>query len=298
MQGGASAEFFKQAQEDEDCFEFKVKLEGDSGTGKSAILSRFARNEFSPEHKASTCLEMTPRVVSPKINGGKYRARMKIWDLPGQQKYLCNEDFPARDAEAIIFVYDTTKKETFNNIEKWFHYENAWLDYEPEQVVRILVGNKSDLRLLREVSTEEAKRFAGEHSMLFFETSALEATHVELLFKTVAGEVLRRAFEQEQQQRPAQQEDESSRLESYKEAIYRFVDHLSVITPTTLDLKRIQRKVVVCESVQAVQERVQEMKDEATYSPAILEKLNRIFDEKNQLISLEKKGLRRTLSGL
>jgi Ras-related protein Rab-11A len=52
-------------------------------------------------------------------------------------------------------------------------------------IVIMLVGNKSDLRHLREVPTEEAKTFAEKHKLSFIETSALDATNVELAFQNI-----------------------------------------------------------------------------------------------------------------
>lgn len=49
----------------------------------------------------------------------------------------------------------------------------------------MLVGNKSDLRHLRAVPTEEAKQFASENNLSFIETSALDASNVELAFQNI-----------------------------------------------------------------------------------------------------------------
>ena len=49
----------------------------------------------------------------------------------------------------------------------------------------MLVGNKSDLRHLRAVPTEEAKQFASDNNLSFIETSALDASNVELAFQNI-----------------------------------------------------------------------------------------------------------------
>jgi len=55
----------------------------------------------------------------------------------------------------------------------------------------MLVGNKSDLRHLRAVPTDEAKQFASENNLSFIETSALDASNVELAFQNILTEIYR-----------------------------------------------------------------------------------------------------------
>ncbi|TPX50233.1 hypothetical protein SeMB42_g02324 [Synchytrium endobioticum] len=55
----------------------------------------------------------------------------------------------------------------------------------------MLVGNKSDLRHLRAVPTDEAKLFATENGLAFMETSALDASNVELAFQKILTEIYR-----------------------------------------------------------------------------------------------------------
>jgi Ras-related protein Rab-11A len=70
---------------------------------------------------------------------------------------------------------------------------NRWLkelrDHADSNIVIMLVGNKSDLRHLRAVPTEEAKQFAAENGLHFIETSALDASNVELAFQKILTEI-------------------------------------------------------------------------------------------------------------
>lgn len=71
---------------------------------------------------------------------------------------------------AELVVYDISKSITFKNVERWLTElrENA-----DKSIVIMLVGNKSDLRHLREVPTEEARAFAEKNKLSFIETSGL-----------------------------------------------------------------------------------------------------------------------------
>lgn len=56
-------------------------------------------------------------------------------------------------------------------------------------VVTILVGNKSDLKDAREVSTAEGKALAEAEGLFFMETSALDSSNVAAAFQTVVKEI-------------------------------------------------------------------------------------------------------------
>lgn len=58
-------------------------------------------------------------------------------------------------------------------------------DHADQNIVIMLVGNKSDLRHLRAVLTEEAKAFAEKNGLSFIETSALDSTNVDLAFQNI-----------------------------------------------------------------------------------------------------------------
>lgn len=85
-----------------------------------------------------------------------------------------------------LLVYDIAKAVTFKNVERWLAElrENA-----APNIVVMLVGNKSDLRHLREVPTEEAAAFAEKHGLSFIETSALDSTNVEAAFQKILTEI-------------------------------------------------------------------------------------------------------------
>ena len=76
-------------------------------------------------------------------------------------------------------MYDISKHGTYENVTRWL---KELRDHADTNIVIMLVGNKSDLRHLRAVPTEEAKEFASQHGLSFIETSALDASNVELAF--------------------------------------------------------------------------------------------------------------------
>ena len=83
-------------------------------------------------------------------------------------------------------MYDISKSITYENVERWL---NELRDHADNTIVIMLVGNKSDLRHLRAVRTEQAAAFAETHGLSFIETSALDSTNVELAFQKILTEI-------------------------------------------------------------------------------------------------------------
>lgn len=93
-----------------------------------------------------------------------------------------------RGAVGALLVYDVTRTSTFENVERWLR---ELRDHTDPNIVVMLIGNKSDLRHLVAVSTEDGKSFAERESLYFMETSALEATNVENAFAEVLTQIYR-----------------------------------------------------------------------------------------------------------
>ncbi|TDH70320.1 hypothetical protein CCR75_002231 [Bremia lactucae] len=169
-------------REDEYDYLFKIVLIGDSGVGKSNLLSRFTRNEFHLESKSTIGVEFATKSI---VAEGK-TIKAQIWDTAGQERYRAITSAYYRGAVGALLVYDITKHGTFENVERWL---KELRDHADAHTVIMLVGNKSDLRHLRAVSTEEAMAFAEKQTLAFIETSALEATGVDTAFQRLLTEI-------------------------------------------------------------------------------------------------------------
>ncbi|XVF23981.1 hypothetical protein REPUB_Repub13aG0086900 [Reevesia pubescens] len=157
---------------------FKIVLIGDSGVGKSNILSRFTRNEFCLESKSTIGVEFATRTL--QVEGKTVKAQ--IWDTAGQERYRAITSAYYRGAVGALLVYDITKRQTFDNVLRWLR---ELRDNADSNIVIMMAGNKFDLNHLRAVSTEDAESLAEKENMAFLETSALEAFNVEKAFQTV-----------------------------------------------------------------------------------------------------------------
>lgn len=165
-------------------FLFKVVLIGDSGVGKSNLLSRFTRNEFSLESKSTIGVEFATKSIQTE---GK-TIKAQIWDTAGQERYRAITSAYYRGAVGALLVYDISKHSSFENVERWL---KELRDHAEANIVVMLVGNKSDLRHLRAVETDEAMAFSEQHNLAFIETSALDSSGVDTAFQKILTEIYR-----------------------------------------------------------------------------------------------------------
>ncbi|XP_047318896.1 ras-related protein Rab11B-like [Impatiens glandulifera] len=161
---------------------FKLVLIGDSGVGKSNLLSRFTRNEFNLESKSTIGVEFATRSI--RVDDKVIKAQ--IWDTAGQERYRAITSAYYRGAVGALLVFDVTRHITFENVERWL---KELRDHTDANIVIMLVGNKADLEHLRAVSTDETKAFAERERTFFMETSALESRNVENAFTEVLTQI-------------------------------------------------------------------------------------------------------------
>jgi small GTP-binding protein len=131
-------------------------LIGDSGVGKSNLLSRFTRNEFNLESKSTIGVEFATRSIqvlygaSPQQSATDCRQvdgktiKAQIWDTAGQERYRAITSAYYRGAVGALLVYDIAKHLTYENVERWLR---ELRDHADANIVIMLVS--SDGRVLR-----------------------------------------------------------------------------------------------------------------------------------------------------
>ncbi|XP_068109627.1 ras-related protein Rab-25 [Hyperolius riggenbachi] len=175
-------------EDDEYNFVFKVVLIGESGVGKTNLLSRFTRNEFNHDSRTTIGVEFSTRTMT--LDGQLVKAQ--IWDTAGLERYRAITSAYYRGAVGALLVYDITKHGSYDSIERWL---KELYDHADASIIVMLVGNKCDLSdEAREVPAEEAKMYADSNGLLFIETSALDSTNVELAFETILRDIHKRVL--------------------------------------------------------------------------------------------------------
>jgi Ras-related protein Rab-11A len=156
----------------------KMVLIGDSGVGKSNLLTRFTTNEFHFNSKSTIGVEFASK--SFQMDGKLVKAQ--VWDTAGQERYRAITSSYYRGAAGALLVFDITNRQSFLNVTKWLQEVNHYCN---DNILIMLIGNKRDLKANREVPTEEAKSLAQLHRLFFIETSALNSHNVSTAFETI-----------------------------------------------------------------------------------------------------------------
>merc|ERR1711967_65118 len=161
---------------------FKYIIIGDTGVGKSCLLLQFTDKRFQQVHDLTIGVEFGARMITID----KKQIKLQIWDTAGQESFRSITRSYYRGAAGALLVYDITRRETFNHLARWL--EEARQNSNQNMVI-MLIGNKSDLEHRRAVSTKEGEQFAEENGLIFLETSAKTAANVEQAFVKTAEKI-------------------------------------------------------------------------------------------------------------
>jgi len=165
----------------------KIIIVGDSGTGKTSIITRYIKQTFEPNNKATIVPLYSSKVLT--INGNKYQ--FNIWDIPGQDRNPVVTRSFAQDTQGIIYCCEV--KKTKESLKSWEESLNSFTD--TKEIPKIIVENKCDLlgdesfynediNILRET----AKKL---ECFKFFRTSALNGYNVNGAFNALMNEMIK-----------------------------------------------------------------------------------------------------------
>ena len=172
------------ADADENSYEllYKIIIIGDTGVGKSNILSRYLKDEFREDSKSTVGVELGTKFLKIKDMG----AKLQIWDTAGQERYKSITSSYYKGSHGCFIVYDITNEKTFENVDNWFKQAQKEASKE---VSIILVGNKCDLENERKISKEKGEEKAKTLNCPFFETSALSKIKIEDIFTEMINNI-------------------------------------------------------------------------------------------------------------
>ena len=161
----------------------KILLIGDSQVGKTSLLLKYTEHVFPEEHIATIGVEYKDKFIV-KDN---YNIRLQIWDTAGQERFHSITKNIYRNANGVLFVYDITNQESFNNIKNWIKdLQNVGND-----IKGVIIGNKLDLEQKRDVSKEDLEVLGKKNQMPFLETSAKQNINVNEGFDLLVNELLK-----------------------------------------------------------------------------------------------------------
>jgi len=161
---------------------YKVIIIGDTNVGKSNILTRYIKDEFSLNTKSTVGVELGIKFLKIK----NINAKIQIWDTAGQERYRAITSSYFKGSNGCFIVYDITNETSFDNVEKW--YEQIQSE-KSKEIPIVLVGNKCDLENERKIPTEKGKDKAKNLKCAFFETSALKGINIDKIFEELVNTI-------------------------------------------------------------------------------------------------------------
>ena len=163
-------------------FMFKVVLVGDMSVGKTNIIAKYLKNEFSEDYKTTIGVEFHSKIA--KVEGHVVKAQ--IWDTCGQERFKSITDSYYKGAKGAFVVYDITRKNTFESVDSWISALRSAAD---KNLNIIIIGNKSDLEDQRQVETEQGEEKAQNNEAAFMETSAYSGDNIDKAFDNMITDV-------------------------------------------------------------------------------------------------------------
>ena len=161
---------------------FKYIIIGDRGVGKSCLMHKFTEEKFMPDYPTTIGVDFGARTI--EVFGEKIK--LQIWDTAGEEKFRAVTRRFYRGAAGALMVYDVSIRSTYNNLSIWL---KEIRNFTNPDTVLFLIGNKCDLEAQRDVTFEEAKKFAEENGLMFVETSAKTGDGVEEAFLETARKI-------------------------------------------------------------------------------------------------------------
>ena len=162
----------------------KVTLIGESSVGKTSIINRYAKGNFSQELESTLGANYSQKKI---VRLGK-KIRLDLWDTAGQEKYRAIGRHFYKESYIVCLVYDISNRDSFEKL-KSVWYPDLQQFGEKLRIVAV-VGNKIDKYLEEEVKDEDAKAFAEEIQAINKRTSAMEGTNIEDLFTSLVDKYL------------------------------------------------------------------------------------------------------------
>jgi len=169
----------------------KVGMIGESQTGKTSIMVRYVQNIFAKEYMQTLGVHyMNVNYMEKTIKLRNVNVTLNIWDLGGQKEYLKLMPLVCKDARALLFVFDLTRKKSLTQIREWYRQARK----ENKEAHPFLVGAKYDLfkkedAVFRDDITTQARRFSKAMKAPLIYTSSAHGINIREIFQLIVAKV-------------------------------------------------------------------------------------------------------------
>jgi len=171
---------------------YKIVLAGSKDVGKSSLIARFCDNIFNEEMMSTIGVAFKKKKIALK---DKLALEVNIWDFAGEEKFRHLFPAYANGAVAALILYDTTNRESLKDIKNWVKIIDENND---EDVIKVLIGTKIDLKDQRKVNIEDARKAAKvvNSSLDVIETSSKTGENVNEAFLNTARVIVKQKMQE------------------------------------------------------------------------------------------------------
>ncbi len=162
--------------------EIKLITLGNSEVGKSSIINQFVFKNFDKD--LINTIGMDSKNYEIKIDDKTIK--LKIWDTAGQERFRSIQKHYYNKVDGILFIYDITNKTSFDIIEQWYNEVKNYND----NIIGVLIGNKTDLEDNRTVTTEQGQELAKKLNFAFYECNSVDGENVHEAFESLVKMIL------------------------------------------------------------------------------------------------------------
>jgi len=141
---------------------------------------RFVKDQFEDYRESTIGAAFLTQTV---LLEDQTSIKFEIWDTAGQERYKSLAPMYYRNANCAVVVYDITQPTSFEKAKTWIRELQRQAD---PSIIIAICGNKSDLAPRRQVTEEEAKKYAEEEGLMWSETSAKTGEGVQEVFNNIA----------------------------------------------------------------------------------------------------------------
>ncbi|XP_018558992.1 EF-hand calcium-binding domain-containing protein 4B [Lates calcarifer] len=150
---------------------FKIVLVGNSSVGKTSLLRRFCDDCFHPGTSATVGIDYSVKTITVDDS----QVALQMWDTAGQERYRSITKQFFRKADGVVVMYDITAEQSFTAVRQWL---TSVKEGAGEDIPIMLLGNKTDKEIERQVQKGVGERLAKDCQMTFYECSACSGHNV------------------------------------------------------------------------------------------------------------------------
>jgi len=161
----------------------KLVFMGSQGVGKSSIITRYIKGDYTKECEAT----IGASFMYAKVTIRDYQITLKVWDTAGQERFRSLVPMYYRNSDAVAIIFDVSDSDSFIQVKNWINEVKKNTD---TPVVYYVVGNKTDLVSTRTVMYEEAEEFANSVNAHYWETSVYSNTGIQDLFTNIGRNLI------------------------------------------------------------------------------------------------------------